>query len=172
MIIRDLQTVEYIVKMYKKMKRAIVMTGGVFDLIHYGHIASLQEALQAPRVLFGDNRKPILVVAMNTDFGAISYKRRPIVSQEIRAWTLDDLGVDIIVPFPDPTPVRVIRAVCPHYYTKGQEYNLKDLPERELLELLRVQYFSTRHVVDKLGEVISTTNIIKKVKEHHGEKER
>jgi len=106
----------------------IVMTNGAFDLLHVGHLYSLERA----RAL-GD----LLVVGVNSDASIRAYKApdRPILPERERATLVAGLGcVDYVVIFDDPTAERLAGAIRPDVYVKGADYAVKDLPERAVVE--------------------------------------
>ncbi len=101
----------------------IVLTNGVFDLLHVGHARYLAEA----RAL-GD----ALVVAVNSDESVRGFKDplRPVVPEAERMELLAALAcVDYVVLFTTRTPVPLIERVRPLVYAKGGDYTLADLPE-------------------------------------------
>jgi D-beta-D-heptose 7-phosphate kinase / D-beta-D-heptose 1-phosphate adenosyltransferase len=110
----------------------VVATGGCFDLLHTGHLATLQAA----RAL-GD----CLVVCVNSDVSVARLKGadRPVVPLADRARLLSALGcVDAVVPFDEPTPEVVLARVRPDLWVKGGDYaagapRALDLPETELV---------------------------------------
>jgi D-beta-D-heptose 7-phosphate kinase / D-beta-D-heptose 1-phosphate adenosyltransferase len=105
----------------------VVATGGCFDLLHAGHVATLEAA----RAL-GD----CLVVCLNSDASVRRLKgpARPLVPQADRARVLAALEcVDEVVVFDEDTPVEVIRRVRPDVWAKGGDYAGADLPEAGLL---------------------------------------
>ena len=105
----------------------VVATGGCFDLLHAGHVATLEAA----RAL-GD----CLVVCLNSDESVRRLKGagRPLVPQEDRARVLAALEcVDEVVVFDEDTPVQAIRRVRPDVWAKGGDYAGADLPEAALL---------------------------------------
>ncbi|MFM7231863.1 MAG: D-glycero-beta-D-manno-heptose 1-phosphate adenylyltransferase [bacterium] len=106
----------------------IVFTNGVYDLLHRGHVEYLEEA----RAL-GDR----LVVGVNTDASVRRLKgpSRPIVTLEDRTAVLRALAcVDLVVPFDDDTPLRLIEAVQPDVLVKGADYAVGDIVGREVVE--------------------------------------
>ena len=106
----------------------VSLTNGTFDLLHIGHLRSLEQA----RAL-GD----LLVVGVNSDASVQTYKapNRPIVPQAERAELIAGLGcVDYVVIFDEPTAGRILRAVQPDVYVKGADYATKPLPERPIVE--------------------------------------
>ena len=101
----------------------MVLTNGVFDLLHVGHARYLAEA----RAL-GD----ALIVAVNSDESVRGFKDplRPVVPLAERMELLAALAcVDYVVPFTTRTPVPLIEQVRPLVYAKGGDYTLSDLPE-------------------------------------------
>jgi rfaE bifunctional protein nucleotidyltransferase chain/domain len=101
-----------------RLPRPLVMTNGVFDLVHRGHIAYLEAA----RALGAS-----LAVAVNSD---ASVKRlgkgddRPLNPLDDRMAVLAGLGcVDLVVPFDDDTPRDLIAAALPDVLVKGGDYD-------------------------------------------------
>ncbi len=110
--------------------KQVVLTNGVFDLLHEGHLHSLQAA----RAL-GD----ALIVAINSDASvrAIKGPTRPIQNEIQRAWALGQLAfVDAIVIFGTPRLTAEIRALRPDIYCKAGDYTPDKLnpEERRALE--------------------------------------
>ncbi len=106
----------------------IVLTNGVFDLLHVGHARYLAEA----RAL-GD----ALIVAVNSDESVRGFKDplRPVVPLAERMELLASLAcVDYVVPFETRTPVPLIEQVRPLVYAKGGDYTLSDLPEAAVVQ--------------------------------------
>ncbi|MES0873573.1 bifunctional D-glycero-beta-D-manno-heptose-7-phosphate kinase/D-glycero-beta-D-manno-heptose 1-phosphate adenylyltransferase HldE [Sinimarinibacterium thermocellulolyticum] len=96
--------------------RRIVMTNGCFDLLHVGHV----KYLEAARAL-GD----LLIVAVNDDDSVRRLKgpTRPVNPCADRMRVLAGLrSVDLVVPFSEDTPARLIGAVSPDFLVKGGDY--------------------------------------------------
>ncbi|MEI7772173.1 MAG: adenylyltransferase/cytidyltransferase family protein [Chloroflexales bacterium] len=94
----------------------LVLTNGVFDLLHAGHVGYLQHA----RAL-GD----LLVVALNSDASvrAIKGPLRPLTPEGDRAALLSALRcVDYVTIFAAPTAEGVVEALRPEIYVKGGDY--------------------------------------------------
>jgi rfaE bifunctional protein nucleotidyltransferase chain/domain len=97
---------------------AVVFTNGVFDLLHPGHIDLLLAARR-----HGD----ALMVGLNTDESVRRLKgpARPVRSVAERAVVLAALQmVDAVVPFPEDTPLELIRALRPDVLVKGGDYTI------------------------------------------------
>ncbi|HEX2857403.1 MAG TPA: D-glycero-beta-D-manno-heptose 1-phosphate adenylyltransferase [Propionibacteriaceae bacterium] len=106
----------------------IVATGGCFDLLHAGHVATLRAARR-----LGDH----LVVCLNSDESVRRLKgpSRPLVSVEDRARVLRALEpVDEVVVFDEDTPVEVLRRIRPAIWAKGGDYAGSEVPEAAVLE--------------------------------------
>ncbi|MGE5635827.1 MAG: D-glycero-beta-D-manno-heptose 1-phosphate adenylyltransferase, partial [Nocardioidaceae bacterium] len=106
---------------------AVVATGGCFDLLHAGHVRTLEAARR-----LGD----CLVVCLNSDASVRRLKGpgRPLVSQDDRASVLAALGcVDAVVVFDEDTPERALEGLRPHVWAKGGDYHGVELPEARVL---------------------------------------
>jgi rfaE bifunctional protein nucleotidyltransferase chain/domain len=100
--------------------RRIVLTNGVFDLLHVGHL----RYLQAARAL-GD----ALIVGLNSDASTRTLKgpSRPINPEQERAELLAGLAcVDGVVIFADLTAVGLVEAIRPDIWVKGGDYGSLD----------------------------------------------
>ena len=109
------------VQLLKQKGKRIVMTNGCFDILHKGHVEYLQQA----RAL-GD----VLIVAVNSDESVQKLKgpTRPIVPLENRMMVLAALScVDMVVPFNEETPQRLIAKVLPDILVKGGDYKVEQI---------------------------------------------
>jgi rfaE bifunctional protein nucleotidyltransferase chain/domain len=98
----------------------IVLTNGIFDLLHVGHL----RLLRAARAL-GE----VLVVGVNAD-AAVGKPGRPLVPEAERAELVAALEpVDYVVIFSEPTADSLLRAIRPDVYAKGADYSSTTLPE-------------------------------------------
>jgi rfaE bifunctional protein nucleotidyltransferase chain/domain len=110
--------------------RKVVLTNGVFDLLHTGHLHTLQASRRQ-----GD----ALVVALNADASVKALKGplRPVQTEEQRAFALAALAcVDAVVIFGTPRLTAEITALRPDVYCKAGDYTLATLnpEERAALE--------------------------------------
>lgn len=106
----------------------VIATGGCFDLLHAGHVATLEAARR-----LGD----CLVVLLNSDDSVRGLKGpgRPLVSMPDRARVLTALAcVDAVVVFEESTPVAALRRLRPDIWVKGGDYAGSTLPETTVLE--------------------------------------
>jgi len=99
----------------------VVFTNGVFDLIHKGHIAYLEEAKS-----LGNK----LIVGVNSDASVtrLKGKHRPINNQEGRLAVLAGLQcIDAVVIFEEDTPLELITTLMPDVLVKGGDYEIADI---------------------------------------------
>ena len=133
--------------------RRLVLTNGVFDLLHVGHIRYLERARS-----FGD----ALVVALNSDRSVQELKGsgRPVTSQNERAEILAALrSVTFVTIFDDVSPRSLIAKVLPDVLVKGGDYSPDQIHGREEVELAGGQVVSLPFV-----EGVSTSSIIGRMK--------
>jgi rfaE bifunctional protein nucleotidyltransferase chain/domain len=105
----------------------VVATGGCFDLLHPGHVATLRAARG-----LGD----CLVVCINSDESVRRLKgpSRPLVTAADRARVLEALEfVDAVVVFDEDTPAEILDRLRPDVWAKGGDYAGADLPEAAVL---------------------------------------
>ncbi|MGH1561702.1 PfkB family carbohydrate kinase [Mumia sp. DW29H23] len=106
----------------------VVATGGCFDLLHAGHVATLEAARR-----LGD----CLVVLLNSDDSVRSLKGpgRPLVPARDRARVLASLAcVDAVVVFEEDRPDDALRDLRPDLWVKGGDYAGGPLPEQQVLD--------------------------------------
>jgi len=112
----------------KRNGRRVVFTNGCFDLLHPGHIQSLEQA----RAL-GD----ALIVGINGDASVRELKGpgRPILPELERAEILAALEcVDAVVIFQELTPRETIAALLPDVLVKGGDWPGDQIIGREEVE--------------------------------------
>ena len=138
----------------KRNGRRIVFTNGCFDLLHPGHIQSLEYARS-----LGD----ALIVGVNSDSGVRQLKGagRPVIPELERAEILAALEcVDAVVIFDDLTPQRVIAALLPDVLVKGGDW-----PGDKIIGREEVEAAGGRVVSAPVVAGYSTTEILKKIRE-------
>ncbi|GIG28369.1 PfkB family carbohydrate kinase [Cellulomonas marina] len=115
--------VEALAARLRRGGRRLVATGGCFDIVHAGHVATLQAARR-----LGD----ALVVLMNSDASVSRLKgpTRPVVTAGDRARVLEALDcVDAVVVFEEDDPGAVLARLQPDVWAKGGDYGGTELPE-------------------------------------------
>ena len=119
------------IRVLKKKGQKIVLCHGVFDLLHVGHIRHFQEAKA-----LGD----VLVISISPDRFVRKGPHRPAFSEKLRAEVLAGLRVaDFVVINEWPTAIETIKLLRPDFYVKGTDYNLKKLPEKDVLKELGIK---------------------------------
>ncbi|HQN49985.1 MAG TPA: D-glycero-beta-D-manno-heptose 1-phosphate adenylyltransferase [Phenylobacterium sp.] len=91
-------------------------TNGCFDILHRGHVAYLNQART-----WCDR----LIVGLNSDRSvkALKGEGRPVNDLESRALVLAGLAcVDLVAPFDEDTPLKLIEAARPDVLIKGADY--------------------------------------------------
>jgi D-beta-D-heptose 7-phosphate kinase / D-beta-D-heptose 1-phosphate adenosyltransferase len=132
----------------------VVATGGCFDLLHAGHVSTLQAAREQ-----GD----CLIVCLNSDNSVTGLKGpdRPLVPQADRARLLAALGcVDAVVIFDEPTPHAVLSWLRPDVWVKGGDYGTGGGDEPNLPEADLVHRWGGQTVVVPYLDGRSTTSMI------------
>lgn len=133
----------------------VVVTNGVFDILHRGHVTYLAQA----RALGAS-----LVVAINTD---ASVKRlgkgddRPLNSCEDRMAVLAALeSVSLVVPFSEDSALEVVQEIEPGIYVKGGDYDMTAIPEGKAVLAYGGQAVAIDFEHDR-----STTKLLSKVRQ-------
>jgi D-beta-D-heptose 7-phosphate kinase/D-beta-D-heptose 1-phosphate adenosyltransferase len=135
----------------------VVATGGCFDLVHAGHVATLQGARE-----LGD----CLIVCLNSDVSVRRLKGpdRPLVGQADRASVIASLAcVDAVVVFDEDTPEAALDRLRPDVFVKGGDRALSELPEAALLaswggQAVILPYLADRSTTTLMKEVVRRAN--------------
>jgi D-beta-D-heptose 7-phosphate kinase/D-beta-D-heptose 1-phosphate adenosyltransferase len=137
----------------KRNGKRVVFTNGCFDLLHPGHIHSL-EAARA----MGD----VLIVGMNSDESVRTLKGagRPVIPAEERAEILASLEcVDAVLIFDDLTPQKVVAALLPDVLVKGGDW-----PDNQIVGREEIEAAGGKVVLVDVVPGYSTTDILKKIR--------
>jgi len=105
--------------------KVVVFTNGCFDLLHVGHIRSLQDAAQ-----LGD----ILIVGLNSDLSVRRLKGegRPLQNETSRGALIAAMrGVDYVCFFDELSADRALKELQPDIHAKGTDYTRESVPERD-----------------------------------------
>jgi D-beta-D-heptose 7-phosphate kinase/D-beta-D-heptose 1-phosphate adenosyltransferase len=133
----------------------VAFTNGVFDLLHPGHIDILTAARESADAL---------VVGINSDDSVRRLKgpTRPMRTDAERAYMLGALEcVDLVVIFPDDTPLNLVNHLRPDVIVKGGDYS-----EDTIVGAAEVKSWGGRVLVVPLTPGHSTTAIIRKLSEN------
>ena len=110
------------------LQRPIVFTNGVFDLLHAGHVACLEQARS-----LGSS----LVVGINTDASARRLGKgpmRPCQAAADRARVVAALAsVSAVLLFDEDKPLALMCALRPDIYVKGGDYVAAQMAETALM---------------------------------------
>ena len=146
---------------WRREQKTVAWTNGCFDLLHVGHLQSLEAASQ-----LGD----VLVVGVNDDDSVrvIKGPGRPVVPASERAALLAAMeAVDRVVIFGESTPEECLRRLRPDIHCKGSDYEPPDgkpIPERTVVEsyggqlafLPLVRAHSSSSLIDRVRSVTDT----------------
>lgn len=137
------------------LPKPVVLTNGVFDILHRGHVTYLAQA----RALGAS-----LVVAVNTD---ASVKRlgkgddRPLNNCDDRMALLAALeSVSLVVPFDEDSALEVVQEARPEIYAKGGDYDMRAIPEGKAVLAYGGQALAIDFEHDR-----STTKLLTKVRQ-------
>ena len=139
----------------KQQGKSIVLTNGCFDLVHAGHVYSLEKA-----ATLGDE----LWVALNSDSSVRRLKgiNRPIYSQKERAYLLGALeSVSLTFFFDSTNLAQEIKSLRPDFYAKSGDYSLDNLNPEELMALEKA---NTKICFVPFLEGFSTSRTVKSIK--------
>ena len=137
------------------LPRPLVMSNGVFDVLHRGHVTYLAQA----RALGAS-----LLVALNTDASARRLGKgpdRPLNDEVDRAIMMAALeSVDLVTWFDENTPLELIEHVRPDVLVKGGDYDMSRLPESAV-----VQSYGGRALAIDLVQGYSTSALVRKIRQ-------
>jgi rfaE bifunctional protein nucleotidyltransferase chain/domain len=138
-----------------QLPRPLVMTNGVFDVLHRGHVTYLAQA----RTLGAS-----LLVALNTDASARRLGKgpdRPLNTEDDRALMMAALeSVDLVTWFDEDTPLELIEQVRPDVLVKGGDYDMSKLAETQV-----VLAYGGRAQAIPFVDGYSTTALVKKIRQ-------
>ncbi|PIP66606.1 D-glycero-beta-D-manno-heptose 1-phosphate adenylyltransferase [Candidatus Peregrinibacteria bacterium CG22_combo_CG10-13_8_21_14_all_44_10] len=131
--------------------KRVVTTNGSFDILHSGHVKSLEESKEQ-----GD----VLIVGINTDASVKRYKGegRPIIPEADRAYLVAALScVDYVFLFDEDDPTEFLSKLKPDVHTNSEEYG-SDCVEAEALRenngelylIKKIPGLSTSAIIDKI----------------------
>jgi D-glycero-beta-D-manno-heptose 1-phosphate adenylyltransferase len=137
-----------------RIKRPLVFTNGVFDVLHRGHVAYLEKA----RAMGAS-----LVVALNTDASARRLGKgpdRPLNNEMDRAVVIAALAsVSLVTWFDDDTPLELIAELKPDLLVKGGDYDMQKLAETRVVEA-----YGGRALAIPFVDGYSTTALVERIR--------
>ena len=119
---------EDVIRSLRSAGKTVVVTNGVFDLLHPGHVRYLQAARR---------QGGALIVAINSDRSVRANKGagRPLVPERERAEVLAALAaVDAVVIFDEETPHTLIARLQPDVLVKGADWPADQIVGRDVVE--------------------------------------
>jgi D-beta-D-heptose 7-phosphate kinase/D-beta-D-heptose 1-phosphate adenosyltransferase len=137
----------------------LVMTNGVFDILHRGHVDYLNAAARFGRRLW---------IALNSDASVrkIKGEKRPLMPFADRAEILLAMEcVDNVVPFDEETPELLYSKLLPDVLVKGSDYKVEQIAGAKVV----LAAGGKVELVDLVPER-STTRIIDKILKSYGTK--
>ena len=137
---------------WKATNKKIAFTNGCFDILHPGHIYSLQLA---------SAEADYLIVAINADDSVRKLKGagRPLNNQAARSLIIASLAmVDAVCIFEEETPLELIKSIMPDVLVKGGDYTTDQIAGAK-----EVIAAGGKVVINPLLENYSTTAIIRKM---------
>ena len=106
------------------LPQPVVMTNGVFDILHRGHVTYLAQA---------HSLGASLVVAVNADASVKRLNKgadRPLNPCADRMAVVAALeSVSLVVAFDEDTALEVVQEAHPAIYAKGGDYDMDTIPE-------------------------------------------
>lgn len=136
------------------LPRPLVMTNGVFDVLHRGHVSYLERSAH-----LGNS----MLVAVNGDASVRMLGKgpdRPLNAAEDRMYVLAGLAsVDMVTVFDTRTPVDLIRSIRPDVYVKGGDYNMDALEESSV-----VRSWGGLAVAMPFVDGFSTTALVRRIR--------
>jgi D-beta-D-heptose 7-phosphate kinase/D-beta-D-heptose 1-phosphate adenosyltransferase len=132
----------------------VVFTNGCFDLLHPGHVQTLEGARG-----LGD----ALIVGINSDASVreLKGKGRPVVCEQERAEILAALeSVDAVVIYNHLTPRETIAAILPDVLVKGGDW-----PGDQIIGREEVEAAGGRVVSVPVVPTYSTTAILRSIRD-------
>ena len=141
---------------WKVLGKTIAFTNGCFDILHEGHIYSLNQAAA---------EADILIIGVNSDASVKRLKgpERPVNNEVSRSIVLSNLAVvDAVVIFEEDTPLKLIEAILPDVIVKGGDYTVA-----QIVGAKEVIQNGGRVVINELVDGFSTTGIIAHIKKSY-----
>ncbi len=140
---------------WRAQGKRVAFTNGCFDLLHPGHVRTLEAARR-----HGD----MLVVGLNSDESARQLKGpgRPILNERERAEMVAALAcVDLVVIYPEISALSLIDTLRPDVWVKGGDYVLETVNQEERAF---VESYGGKVGLGERVEGVSTSELIDRIK--------
>lgn len=152
-IFTDFESLSPLLEIWKGSNNTIVFTNGCFDIIHHGHVDSLQRS-----ATFGTR----LIVGLNSDKSVklLKGENRPVLDEQSRAMVLAAFEcVDAVIIFNEETPAEIIAKIVPDVLVKGAQYEIHEIAGHDTV-------LNNGGAVETLDlvEGISTSELIERIK--------
>lgn len=135
---------------WRRRRRRVVFTNGVFDILHAGHVSILERSRS-----LGD----FLIVGVNSDASVRRLGKgpeRPINHLRDRQRVLAGLAcVDAVTSFGEDTPEKLLSSLKPDVLVKGADYRADQVAGRQ---------HAGKVVLLSLVEGRSTTAVVKRLR--------
>jgi rfaE bifunctional protein nucleotidyltransferase chain/domain len=136
------------------LPKPLVLTNGVFDILHRGHVTYLAQARELGASL---------VVAVNTDASVQRLGKgddRPLNQAGDRMAVLAALeSVSLVVEFDEASALEVVLQARPEIYAKGGDYDMTAIPEGKAVLAYGGQAVAIDFEHDR-----STTKLVSKIR--------
>ncbi|MCG6188198.1 adenylyltransferase/cytidyltransferase family protein [Maribellus maritimus] len=152
-IFSSFQDFKALVKKWRADNETIVFTNGCFDVIHHGHVDSLEKSAQLGTKL---------IVGLNSDESVRLLKGfdRPVMDEKARAIILAAFGfVDAVILFSEETPAKLVAQINPNVLVKGKQYEVHEIAGHDT-----VLKNGGKVITLDLVPGVSTSDIIQKIK--------
>lgn len=154
--VMDLKQLLSRVAAWRVTGKTIAFTNGCFDILHEGHIFSLNAAAK---------EADYLIVGVNSDNSVKKLKgpERPVNNEHSRSLILANLAViDAVIVFNEDTPHTLITNILPDVLVKGGDYTVE-----QIVGSKEVIANGGRVVINPIVEGFSTTGIITHIKQSY-----
>lgn len=139
----------------RKLPHPVVLTNGVFDILHRGHVTYLAQAASLGASLVGRSQQR----RIQCECSAKDPTAR-LIQENDRAAVLAALeSTACVVIFKDKVPLEVVKKVRPDIYVKGGDYEISQLPEAEIVHSYGGKVVTVAFDYDR-----STTKLLNKVR--------
>lgn len=142
-----------VVRGLRRQGRTVAFTNGCFDILHVGHLDSLERIKK---------KADVLIVALNSDASVRRLKGvgRPLVRAKERARLLAALEpVDFVTIFSEDTPLKVIWAIRPDVLAKGGDWRPEQIVGSDIVKASGGRVISVPYMPGH-----STTRLIKNIR--------